>query len=151
MSDDDLIRRGDALDAMCKGPRTVQERIDEIRALPAAQPAPVTVEAWQPIETAPKDGTHILVWFNHDADPYYDGDKLTDYATWAESGDFLSGEGHAIARWFPQHWESVDEYGGGYYLPAWWFALENDDFERPVNATHWMPLPAPPALAGDKP
>jgi len=37
MSDDDMIRRGDALDAMCKGPRTVQERIDAIRALPAVQ------------------------------------------------------------------------------------------------------------------
>jgi hypothetical protein len=44
MSDDDLIRRGDALDAMLTGPRTVQERIDLIRALPAVQPAPVTVE-----------------------------------------------------------------------------------------------------------
>jgi hypothetical protein len=40
MSDTDLIRRGDALDAMLTGPRTVQERIDLIRALPAAQPAP---------------------------------------------------------------------------------------------------------------
>ena len=32
-ADNDLIRRGDVLDAMCKGPRTVQERIDAIRAL----------------------------------------------------------------------------------------------------------------------
>lgn len=39
MSDNDLIRRGDVLDAMCKGPRTVQERIDAIRAI-IAQPDP---------------------------------------------------------------------------------------------------------------
>lgn len=38
MSDNDMIRRGDALDAMLKGPRTVQERIDAIRAIPAVQP-----------------------------------------------------------------------------------------------------------------
>jgi len=33
--DNDLIRRGAVLDAMCKGPRTVQDRIDIIRAIPA--------------------------------------------------------------------------------------------------------------------
>ena len=37
--DNDLIRRGDVLDAMCKGPRTVQERIDAIRSI-TAQPDP---------------------------------------------------------------------------------------------------------------
>lgn len=37
--DNDLIRRGDVLDAMCKGPRTVQERIDAIRAI-AVHPDP---------------------------------------------------------------------------------------------------------------
>ena len=38
-ADNDLIRRGDVLDAMCKGPRTVQERIDAIRVI-IAQPDP---------------------------------------------------------------------------------------------------------------
>jgi hypothetical protein len=39
MSDNDMIRRGDVLDAMCKGPRTVQERIDAIRSI-EPQPDP---------------------------------------------------------------------------------------------------------------
>lgn len=34
---------------------------------------------WKDISTAPRDES-ILVWFDHDADPYHDGDRLTDYA-----------------------------------------------------------------------
>jgi hypothetical protein len=101
---------------------------------------------WQPIETAPK-GVDVLVWYDHDADQYLDPespDKLTNYAAWAESGDFMDGTGYCIARWFPQQWESTDEYGSGFWLPAAWFAAENDDFARVVNPTHWMPLPEPP-------
>ena len=103
---------------------------------------------WQSIETAPKD-VDILVWFDHGADPYCieTSGKLTDYAAWAECGDFMDGMGICIAKWHEAHWESVDEYGGGYWLPAWWFALENNDYERVVNPTHWMPIPAPPVLS----
>lgn len=104
---------------------------------------------WLPIETAPKNQL-ILVYYDHGSDPYQDPNdpaRLTDYAAWAESGDFMDGKGFCLAKWFPPHWESVDEYGGGYMLPAWWFAAENDDFERPVNPTHWMPLPTPPLTA----
>jgi len=101
---------------------------------------------WQPIETAPKD-RDILVWYDHDADPYHHPDNpnlLTDYAAWADSGDFLAGRGVAIARWQDAEWESVDEYGNGYWLPSAWFAFESDDYERVCNATHWMPLPESP-------
>lgn len=48
---------------------------------------------WQPIETAPKD-RDILVWFDHDADPYFeqnDSHRLTDYAANAEACGYLQG------------------------------------------------------------
>jgi hypothetical protein len=102
---------------------------------------------WQPIETAPKDDTHIFVWFDHSADPYEDPNnpnKLTPYAALAEGPYFMDGEGYCIAKWFPPHFESEDEYGNGYWLPGWWFAFQAGDYEYPCNPTHWMPLPAPP-------
>lgn len=104
---------------------------------------------WQPIKTAPKD-CDILVYYDNGADPFYEEygkSTLTDYAAWAESGDFMDGKGICIAKWFSQHWESTDEYGSGYWLPAWWFAKENNDYERVVNPIAWMPLPAPPDAA----
>ena len=101
---------------------------------------------WQPIYTAPKD-QDVLVWYDHDADPYQDPenpDRLTDYAAWCEGGDFLSGRGFAIAKWFPQEWESTDEYGNGYWLPAAWFSRGDfEDYTSACNALFWQPLFAP--------
>jgi len=61
MSDNDLIRRGDVLDAMCKGPRTVQERIDAIRAIAAIQPDPRRALMDQILRDAMASGLGITV------------------------------------------------------------------------------------------
>ena len=95
------------------------------------------------MDQAPRDGTEILVWFDHAADPYHDPDEpgtLTNYAAWAEGGDFMDGVGVCVAKWFTQYWESVDEYGAGYWMPAAWFALENDDFVRVCNPLAWSEI-----------
>ena len=64
---------------------------------------------WQPIETAPKDGERIDVWF-----------ELGSHA----------------ARWPNVFWDSRRER---------WTSGPTDQGIIHWNATHWMPLPAPPA------
>lgn len=96
------------------------------------------------INTAPRD-RDILVFYDHDADPYYDPNdptRLTEYASWAESGDFLDGKGWAIAKWQPQWFESTDQYGGGYWMLAAWFSRGDFcDYETVCNPIGWCDLP----------
>lgn len=84
-------------------------------------PALLSVD-WLPIETAPTDGTDILLaaWNSHDAP----GGPYTDYV---------------VAAW------DVEECGGenGWSTDH---GLEPIDFDP----THWMPLPSPPPMDGKK-
>jgi len=78
---------------------------------------------WQPIETAPRDGTVILVYANqgstwngiHAARPHYSGQT--------------SGWGH---DWAHANYQNLGGHISG-------------------RVTHWMPMPAPPALARPDP
>lgn len=86
--------------------------------------------AWQPIETAPKDGTEILI--------YRHG--------WQEA---------PRARWGLQDGEDDDHKPtvfGGWFLASEWhtygcedgFLGWNEDIEDGVMPTHWSALPPPP-------
>lgn len=84
-----------------------------------AQPV---AEAWQPIETAPKDGRMFLVWveaarFGEDdnGQPFEQDCSTADFAEWRKCGD--------------------DGYINYFAHP----------FADREYATHWQPLPAPPA------
>lgn len=98
------------------------------------------------METAPKD-QDILVWFNHDADPYQDPNDplcLTDYAANAEAGEYLPDSGVTVARWQDRTWEAEDEYGSGYWLPAGWFSRGDfGHYEVVCNPTHWAHIQPP--------
>lgn len=70
---------------------------------------------WQPIETAPKDGTMILVW------------------------DESSSPG-VVAAYFLSETHDDEEWSGWIYGDQ---LLADADPEGPLP-THWMPLPEPP-------
>lgn len=76
---------------------------------------------WQPIETAPKDGTEILLLFTEP--PFGAGDTNIAVGFWSNTTSV---------------WDEETP----------WFASEADS--KPLTAfgakaTHWMPLPPPPA------
>lgn len=93
----------------------------EADAQPAVPQEPV---AWQPIETAPKDGSKVLLfWYGNNTKfisvAVWRGDKAPDYP-WrsAETGSAIGGFGQCHLEEKERTWEQ--------------------------GATHWMPLPAPP-------
>jgi hypothetical protein len=79
---------------------------------------------WQPIETAPRDGTLIDLW----------GSCKDSVGRW---------EGR-----FPNcHWGKVSDRCGGHF--TW---MDDEDWGMDSEAygaiiTHWMPLPEPPEAA----
>lgn len=75
---------------------------------------------WQPIETAPKDGTVVLVV----------GDR-----------------GHSCAQWRREGW---DTGSGWHATVEGQECLDGDDRYglKRLSPTHWMPIPSPPA--GDR-
>lgn len=117
---DELVRRleveADRLraDYVCAA-HAMDDARDRIEALLAER-------QWQPIETAPKDGTPVLLAVRN-------GDRR------------LVGE-----AWFNPFTETSDGPDG-----AWWWANESsgeyhaDAIYMRWTITHWMPLPAPPA------
>jgi hypothetical protein len=76
---------------------------------------------WQPIETAPKDNTPILIW---------DGEDIS-LAEWNDIGrkwNCLCGGGAV--------WDGDGDTGG---------------LVAVYSATHWMPLPSPPTGPDQRP
>lgn len=92
------------------------ERLEALRAALASQEEPV---GWQPIETAPRDGTRILV--------------------------FAPGARRAVR----EVWWRIP-YDGAALRKGWWcydgIGTLLDASVHHLGATHWMPLPAGPAI-----
>jgi hypothetical protein len=74
---------------------------------------------WQPYETAPKDGTMVLVSF---------GTMGVHAVAWLDRND----DGFAI-------WCVDDNKHGPYALRGW-------NYNHPTAPTHWQPLPPPPGV-----
>lgn len=86
-----------------------------VSALVNAQADADVVERWQPIETAPRDGTPVDLWGVNHLHPRKTGRRATD-VTWGRVRDWLGNE--------------RDDWQHG----------QGDDFEP----THWCPVPAAP-------
>ena len=75
---------------------------------------------WQPIDTAPKDGTIVLGYFDNDDETFF-----MSHIMWVKNGEMVCGGNE----------------NDGLVGPQKWFSLLS---RRGVEPTHWMPLPAPP-------
>ena len=81
---------------------------------------------WQPIETAPRNGTPVLLWSPSVIDEIL-GRPIPLSGHWRERE---SSGGHKLnGRWQVAEWDPVC-----------------DKFQtcEPLGFTHWMPLPEPP-------
>ncbi len=90
--------------------------LDWATAFEKAAAKTARLEQWQPIETAPRDGSRFLVWEKH-----Y-GIRIGRCKERADHDDWLS------------------------YMDAF-----NGSSKGGPRATHWMPLPTPPAAARPRP
>lgn len=91
---------------------------------------------WQPIDTAPKDGTVVLGYFP-------DGIKARDYP---------HGWGERIYYRTIMRWGTANDYDGESQWIVPFPDIDPGVYDDPSfdcwamtgNPTHWMPLPAPP-------
>ena len=74
---------------------------------------------WQPIETAPKDGTWVMLYGKE---------------SWTEQDDKVQ----PIVVGF---WNASSRYKEDW---GWAFCFWDSDWRSTFDATHWMPLPEPP-------
>lgn len=86
---------------------------------------------WQPIETAPRDGTEILGWRS---------DCGVLLVRWVCPEDFCTDR-------------EIEEMGADSAEQEDWFCADficGDRMEGDEAPTHWMPLPAPPNDGGER-
>ena len=81
------------------------------------------MEKWQPIETAPRDGTHFLAVCVDLVDEYDERNRILERG---KREEYLCVAYH------------IDWLGGTVQFPFNGGIVQNRRF------THWMPLPAPP-------
>lgn len=95
---------------------------------------------WQPIETAPKDGTPII--------GFSPGVGCPILIRWAAPQDFMTtSECERYMDGCADH--EVDEGEEWLETPEWWAADFNagDMLSDDCQPTHWMPLPAGPEVS----
>ena len=82
------------------------------------------VMKWQPIETAPKDGTRLMLWRGS-----------TSFGKWNDM---------VVAQWFDGAWRWPDMRDNPSTHGPWSDEELWDGYEDNKSFTHWMPLPEAP-------
>lgn len=98
---------------------------------------------WQPMETAPKDGTPILAWCIDSADKIFDDEAnmLTPYGCHVEDGCYPVENGANVVSWVDgetNYYLGVEEF-----IPGWWFLHGTPPSREAIvaNPVAWMPIP----------
>ena len=83
---------------------------------------------WQPIETAPKDETDVIVGVDI-------ADTWIVRSAWYRSPELIADH----AEYDPENWDASDV--------GWWSyrnSVSQEKLEGIYEPTHWIPLPSPP-------
>lgn len=111
--------------------------------------------AGERMESAPRDGTQILAWCDHEAGVEYEepepGEPITR-SLYEAHGDGLgyATTGFHIVEWGGGFDDSTHENPDGAYLPDWWF-VAGSEFEVAANPVMWWQLPPAPAASSPTP
>ena len=107
---------------------------EEVAELMEEAAAALEAARWQPIETAPRDGTEVLVLLNVASVDVAHIAWFNSEEEWERSGQYCASPG-----------ETKEEYIG------WWSYTRGSVTQEKLGEyrtpTHWMPLPAPPKEA----
>ena len=91
---------------------------------------------WQPIETAPRDGTAVLVWVP--------GAREGAEGAWGRHGKNTPSV--AVAKYDDYKWRPEEERWTGDIVEfeSGWESTGSYNVTVALKPTHWMPLPEPP-------